>query len=158
MKRVMYALAVVMFSAVIAGPAMGQSAFVGTWKLNVAKSKFEGAPAPKSLTRTVTADGGSLKYSFEGVAADGTKVAYGFTTKLDGSDSAVSGNGMPGGADTVALKKVSDHKIEGHTKKGGKEIGKVAAEVSADGKTSTVKTEGKVDGKEVKAEQVYEKQ
>jgi len=159
MKRVVYLVAMMVLAAVAAGPLMAQAnPFVGTWKLNVPKSKYEGAPAPKSLTRTVTAEGSALKYSFEGEAADGSKISYSFTSKLDGSDSAVTGVGMAGGADTVALSKLSAHKITGVTKKGGKEIGKVLVDISVDGKTITVKTSGKIDGKEVKTEQVYDKQ
>jgi hypothetical protein len=159
MKRVGYLVAMMVLVAIAAGPLMAQAnPFVGTWKLNVSKSKYEGAPAPKSLTRTVTAEGSSLKYSFEGEAADGSKISYSFTSKLDGSDSAVTGVGMAGGADTVALSKISAHKITGITKKDGKEIGKALVNLSMDGKTVTVKTSGNIDGKEVKAEQVYDKQ
>ena len=159
MKRSLCVLAMLMVAAVTAGSVMAQAnPFVGTWKLNVAKSKFEGAPAPKSLTRTVTADGVGLKYSFDGVAADGSKLSYSFTSNLDGKDSAVTGTGMPGGADTVMLKKVSATKTEGVTRKGGKEVGKASSEVSKDGKTTTVTTSGMLDGKEVKAVSVYEKQ
>lgn len=49
--------------------------------------------------------------------------------------------------------------MEGALKKGGKEIGKVVAKVSSDGKVSTVKTKGKTeDGKDISAESVYDKQ
>lgn len=160
MKRILYGLAMVVVSAAMSNCLMAQtSPFVGTWKLNVAKSKYEGAPTPKSMTRTVTAEGGGLKYSLEGEAADGSKTSFSFTSKLDGSDAAVIGSGMPGGADTIALTKVSAHKVTGISKKGGKEIGKVTSEVSKDGKTTTVVTRAKTaDGKEVKATSVYEKQ
>lgn len=159
MKRSLYLVWMMVLTAVVAGPLMGQAnPFVGTWKLNVANSKFEGVAAPKSLTRTVMADGAGLKYSFEGVAADGSKMSYSFTSNLDGKDSAVSGNGMPGGADTVAIKRVSANKVEAVTRKGGKEVGTSKSEVSADGKTTTLTTVGKVDGKEVKSAQVFEKQ
>jgi hypothetical protein len=160
MKRVVYLLALLVTAVVVAGSLMAQekNPFVGTWKLNLAKSKYEGAPAPKSLTRTVTAEGGGLKYSFEGEAADGSKISYSFTSKLDGSDSAVSGVGMAGGADTVALAKVSEHKITAASKKGGERIGTSLVDLSLDGKTVTVTTKGKIDGKEVKTKQVYEKQ
>jgi hypothetical protein len=159
MKRVFYLVVMMVLAAVAAGPLMAQAnPFVGIWKLNLSKSKYAGAPAPKSLTRTVTAEGGALKYSFEGEAADGSKISYSFTSNLDGSDSAVSGVGMAGAADTVALSKLSAHKITGVTKKGGKKIGQVLVDISNDGKTVTVKTTGTIDGKEVKAEQVYDKQ
>jgi hypothetical protein len=54
---------------------------------------------------------------------------------------------------------VNPHKIEGTLAKGGKEVGKVVAEVSKDGKITTVKGKGKtVEGKEYSSESVYEKQ
>ena len=37
---------------------------VGTWKLNLTKSKYDPGPMPKSLTRTVEADGDGVKYTF----------------------------------------------------------------------------------------------
>jgi len=159
MKRLIDFFVLLVAVAVVAGTLMAQTpSFVGTWKLNLAKSKYAGSPAPKSLTRTVTADDPGLKYSFEGEAADGSKISFSFTSKLDGSDAVVSGVGMPGGADAVALTKLSAHKMTGVQKKSGKEIAKVSVDLSNDGKTLTVKTSGKVDGKAVKADQVYEKQ
>ena len=163
MKRLVNLLALLVAAAVVVGPLMAQesptvTSFVGTWKLNLAKSKYEGAPPAKSLTRTVTADGGGLKYSFEGEAADGSKISYSFTSKLDGSDSAVSGVGMTGGVDSVALRRTSAHKMVGVLKKGGEKIGTAVVALSTDQKTVTVDTKVKIDGKEVKAEQVYEKQ
>jgi hypothetical protein len=161
MKRLINFFALLVAGAVVAGTLMAQMhppSFVGTWKLNLAKSKYEGTSAPKSLTRTVTAEGQGLKYSFEGEAADGSKISYGFTTNLDGKDSAITGVGMPAGADAVALEKPSVHHISGVMKKGGAKIGSVTSAISPDGKTVTVNTKARVDGKEVKTEQVYEKQ
>jgi hypothetical protein len=163
MKRLINLLALLVLTVVVAGTLMAQTepsvgTWVGTWKLNLAKSKYEGTQAPKTLTRTVTAEGTGLRYSFEGEAADGSKISYGFTSKLDGSDSAVSGVGMPAGADTAALGRTSAHKITGVLKKGGAKIGTVWADISSDGKTVTVDTKGKIDGKEVKTHQVYDKQ
>ena len=115
MKRLINLFALLVATAVVTGTLMAQTkpSFVGTWKLNLAKSKYEGSQAPKSLTRTVTAEGSGLKYSFEGEAADGSKISWGFTSKLDGSDSTVSGVGMPAGVDTVSLEKTSVHKMAG---------------------------------------------
>ena len=160
MKRLFNLLALLVVIVVVAGTliAQTQTSFVGTFKLNLAKSKYEGGQAPKTLTRTVTADGTGLKYSFEGEAADGSKISFGFTSKLDGSDAAVSGVGMTGGADTVALERMSAHKLTGVLKKGGAKIGTVWTAIGPDGKTVTVNTKTKVDGKEVKTHQVYDKQ
>jgi hypothetical protein len=160
MRGSLCVLVFALFAAVVAAPVFAQdNPFLGTWKLNVAKSKFEGAPAPKSLTRTVTADSSGVKYSFAGVAADGNSYAYSFETTYEGKDSPVTGTGTPDGADTIARKRIKAHKVEGTLKKSGKEVGKVVAEVSKDGKISTVTMKGKTtDGKEASTVSIYDKQ
>jgi hypothetical protein len=66
---------------------------------------------------------------------------------------------MPGGADTIAIKRVGTNKAEATLKKGGKEIGKSQAEVSKDGLVSTVKSKGKTpDGRDFSTDSVYDKQ
>src|SRR5271168_3299887 len=81
-----FAVAVVCLA--LAGSMFADSkALVGTWKLNLDKSKFPAGQMPKSQTRTVSADGDNVTYKFEGVRADGTAVSFSFTSKLDGKDS-----------------------------------------------------------------------
>ena len=88
MKRFLEIVAIVALAVVGSGPLHGQSnSLVGTWKLNVAKSKFNPGPALKSMTRTVEAQGDGVKYTFEGVAADGTVIAYGFFVSIQLSPS-----------------------------------------------------------------------
>jgi hypothetical protein len=160
MKRFLTGFLFLVITSVFCGPLLAQgNPFVGTWKLNVAKSKFEPGPAPKSQTRTVVAEGEGAKYSFEGVRADGTPYSYSFTANYDGKDYPITGAGAPGGADTIAIKRVGTHKAEATLKKGGKEVGKSEAEVSKDGTVSTVKSKGKTpDGKEYSFESVFDKQ
>jgi hypothetical protein len=87
MKRLLLFATVVALSLVTSGALLAQSnPQIGTWKLNVAKSNFGGTPAPKNETRTVEAQGDGAKYSFEGVGADGSSIAWSFTTKYDGYD------------------------------------------------------------------------
>jgi len=159
MKHSLVVLALA-FCTSVSGPLLAQdNPFVGTWKLNTTKSKYEPAPGPKTVTRTIVAQGTGANYSFEGVGADGASFAYSFSTNYDGKDSAITGTGAPGGADAIALKRVSSRRVEGTLKKDGQELGKVVAEVSKDGKISTVRTKGKTaDGKELNSETVYDKQ
>ena len=159
MKRSLVVLAFVISTA-LSGLLLAQdNPFIGTWKLNTAKSKSVPGPGPKSLTRTIVAEGSGAKYTFEGVRADGSSYTYGFSTNYDGKDSPITGEGAPGGADSIALTRVSPRKTEGTLKKDGKEISKVVAEVSKDGKVATVKAKGKTaDGKEFSSDGVYDKQ
>lgn len=159
MKTVLRMLAVSVL-AVLAGSAVQaqSSPLVGTWKLNVAKSKFDPGPAPKSLTRTVAAQGDGVKYTFEGVGADGKPLSYGFSVNFDGKDNPVSGS-MPGGADTISAKRTDANHYVATTKKGGKVLGTAKVEVSKDGRTTTVESTGtNAAGVNTHDVQVYDKQ
>ncbi len=134
------------------------SAFVGTWKINLEKSTYPAGPAPKSLTRTITADGDNVTYSFEGTAADGSALKYSFTVKYDGKDYPITGTG-PIGSDHISLKQVNSHMTQGTLKKSDKVVATVHTTVSHDGKTATVNSKGTdKDGKPIKQTQVYDKQ
>jgi hypothetical protein len=160
MKRAFWLVCVLVLSTVAAGTLPAQSnPFIGTWKLNLSKSKFDGIPAPKSLTRTVVADGAGANYTFSGEDADGKPIEYSFTSHFDGKDCAVTGSGMPGGADTVAMTRVNSNMIRTVLKKGGTAIGVSNTEVSRDGKVSIVKVGGVYpDGKKFNMVSVYDEQ
>ena len=145
---------------VLAGSAVEAQSnpLVGTWKLNVAKSKFDPGPGPKSLTRTVAAAGDGVKYTFAGVAADGKPLSYGFSVSFDGNDHPIDGS-MPGGADTISAKRTDANHYVATTKKGGKVLGTAKVEVSKDGKVTTVEASGtNAAGAKTHDVQVYDKQ
>src|SRR5258708_33897590 len=123
MKRFLFVLSFLVIVSVASGPLLAQgNPFVGNWKLNLAKSKFEPGPAPKSQTRSVVAEGEGAKYSFQGVGADGTSFAYSFTVNYDGKDNPITGTGPPGGADTIRVKLVSSNKHESMFTKAGQSV------------------------------------
>jgi hypothetical protein len=131
---------------------------VGTWKLNLTKSKYDPGPLPKSLTRTVEVNGDGVKYTFAGVAADGTAIAYGFSVTFNGKDNPVSGS-MPSGADTISAKRIDANHYVATLKKGGKDVGTSKVAVSKDGKVTTVDVTGTTaSGAKEHDVQVYDKQ
>jgi hypothetical protein len=158
MKRLLGYFAVVFLAAAV-GPTLAQSnPGLGTWKLNVEKSKYTGVPAPKDLTRTLEADGGSVKYTFTGTSQDGSAISYSFTVKYDGKDYPVTGS-MPGGADTISFKAVDAYNNQATQKKDGKVIGTAKVVISKDGKVTTVTAHGKdASGKSISYVSVYDKQ
>jgi hypothetical protein len=160
MKRRSSIFAVAVVCLALAGSMFADStAFVGTWKLNLDKSKFPAGQAPKSLTRTVSADGDTVTYKFEGVGPDGAALTYGFASKLDGKDSEVTGTGMPYGADHIAIKQQNSHMTSATLKKGDKIVGTSSATVSHDGKTLTLTSKGTdANGKPTKSVSIYDKQ
>jgi hypothetical protein len=159
MKRVLQIVAVALLAVVGSSPLYAQSnPLVGTWKLNVTKSKYDPGPAPKSLTRTVETQGDGIKYTFDGVSADGKAVAYGFAVKFDGKDNPIMGS-MPSGADSIAAKRIDSNNYEATLKKGGKVIGMSKVTVSKDGKVTTVDSKGtNAAGEKTHDVQVYDKQ
>ena len=159
MKRLLRFVAITLLAFAGSATLRAQSnPLVGTWKLNVAKSKFDPGPGYKSLTRTVEAQGDGVKYTFEGVGADGKPVAYGFSVKFDGKDNPISGS-MPSGADTISGKRIDANHYVATLKKGTKAIGTSKVTVSKDGKVTTVDSTGTTaSGATEHDVQVYDKQ
>lgn len=159
MRQVLRFLAISLLAVVASSTLRAQdNPLVGTWKLNVAKSKFVPGPAPKNLTRTVEAQGDGVKYTFDGVAADGKSISYGFSVQFDGKDNAISGS-TPSGADTISAKRVDSNHYVATQKKGGKVLVTSKVSVSKDGKVTTVDAMGtNADGAKTHDVQVYDKQ
>jgi len=159
MKRLLQFVAITVLAFAGSAALQAQSnPLVGTWKLNVTKSKFDPGPGYKSLTRTVEAQGDGVKYTFAGVAADGKPIAYGFSVKFDGKDNPISGS-MPSGADTISAKRTDSNDFVATLKKGGKDIGTSKVAVSKDGKVTTVDSTGTTaSGGKERDVQVYDKQ
>jgi hypothetical protein len=135
--------------------AFAADAIDGTWKLNVAKSKFSD-PAPKSGTRvyTETADGATLDQKM--VGADGKEMSMHVILAYDGKAHPITGNPD---ADSGTGKAINAHSSDFTLTKGGKVVGSVHRVVSADGKTLTVNNKGThADGKAYDDTLVFDKQ
>ena len=137
MKRNAAVATFAMLMLAVTGPLLAQNPSLGTWKLNVAKSKYNPGPAPKSLTRTLEGQGDRVKYSFEGIAADGSALSYSFTVAYDGKDYPVTGS-APEGADSISFSKPTAGSVEATLKKGGEAVLISSVKVSADGKVTTI--------------------
>jgi len=138
MKRLIAFAALTVLACAAATTLLAQNPLVGTWKLNVAKSKYNSGAAPKSLTRTVEAQGDKMKYTFAGVSADGSALTYTFTVSYDGKDYPITGSGAPGGADTITIKQVTPTSYDSILKKAGQPVLTTTVQVSKDGKTTTL--------------------
>lgn len=157
MKHVLLFVGAVVLSLTVATTAQS-SPLVGTWKLNIDKSKYNPGPAPKELTRTIVADGKSVKYTFAGTSGDGKAISYGFTVKFDGKDYPVTGT-IPNGADSISFTSSDANHYVATQKKAGKVVATSTVSISADGKVTTVEINGTTaDGKPEHDTQVYDKQ
>jgi len=138
-----------------AAHAQAPKGLIGTWKLNIAKSKFSPGPAPKSMTLVYSAAGEGLKVVADLTPAEGAAQHWEMTGNYDGKDNPVTGNPA---ADTISFKKVDDHRGESTFKKDGKVTATNHRVLSADGKTLTITSKGTTaDGKPRTDVQVFEK-
>lgn len=122
-------------AAITALVAFGADKSLGTWKLNIEKSKFDPPPGPlKSLTMTREAAGDDgVKVTVTGEQQNGKPIDSSYTAKYDGTDTPVTGAPW----DTIALKRVNASSFTTVTKKGGKVYGRNRVTISPDGKTMT---------------------
>ena len=128
--------------------------FVGTWKLNVAKSKYVPGPPPQSSTRTWDASGMVM---VSGVNAAGKSLSYGYTIKDDGKDYPTMG-AIPNTADKIMSKKVDANTFQATFTKAGTQVETTSFKVSDGGKTLTIHAKGKTPAGEFDNLQVWEKQ
>src|SRR4029453_1299745 len=129
---------------------------IGTWKLNVAKSKYSPGPMPQSLTVKVEPAGQGEKVTAEFVNADGTRTTTQYTANFDGKNSPLTGSQI---ADTVSLKRVDARTTVRTDKKGDKVAQTLTRVVAQDGKTMTVTTKGtNAQGQAVNNVAVFDKQ
>ena len=138
--------------------ALGTDNTIGTWKLNVEKSKYSPAPMPvKTLTVTRESSDGGVKVTATGEQTSGTALNGSYTAKYDGKEVKVTGN-LP--YDTVALKQVNANTLTDERKKtGGSYHATSRVVVSNGGKTMMTTTKGtNTEGKAFTSTFVFEKQ
>jgi hypothetical protein len=155
MKRRIGVLAALVIVLAAGSVLLAQSnPFVGTWKLNLEKSKYDPGPAPQSQTRTWD-DSGMVMVN--GVGATGKPFSYGYSIKGDGKESPTMG-AIPNKADMISTKKVDANTYEAKFMKAGKQVETTTFKVSNGGKTLTIDAKGTPDAGFVENVQVLEKQ
>ena len=130
---------------------------IGTWKLNLAKSKYSPGPPPRSGTSIWEAVGQGLRITYEGIDAQGnpTKTDFGVIS-FDGKS--YPATGAPA-YDASSYKQVNASTFEFTRTKAGRVVQTETTVLSADGKSRTNTTTG-VDekGQQINNVTVYDKQ
>ncbi len=101
-KQMLIIAAGIILALALASIAVAADPHDGTWKVNVAKSKYNPGPAPKSLVTKRETQSSGIKTIFDGVDAGGKTLHYEYTATLDGKDCPVIGNAS---FDAISLKK-----------------------------------------------------
>jgi len=129
---------------------------VGRWKLNLEKSKFTPGPPPKSQTLNFEGVGQDFKNTAETIDAQGQTTKIVFMHIYDGKPHPTTGNPL---FDATTYTRVDDHHVKWIRSKADKPVQTGTNEISADGKTFTVSTEGiGPNGQPISSVAVYEKQ
>lgn len=159
-RRRLFAIATFVVLALSAsGSVLAQTdPFLGTWKLNVKKSKFVPGPPRKSETRIVESSPMGFNVSIKRVNGDGSAQEYEYTANLDGKSYPIIGQG-PSGADSIATNLSAPNTIQSTLNKDGKVVATWTSVVSKDGKVLTITTKGmNASGNSSNSVAVYDKQ
>lgn len=144
-RRWLLSLCLLAAVAVFAIPVAAQApdSWLGIWKLNVAKSKWDaGSSAPKSQTvAQVAITGGGMKSNVDMVDSQGKSIHTELTTMFDGKPTVVSG--AADAKTTRVYKRIDGRTYEFSTLVNNKVTSTTRSVTSADGKTRTVTTTGK---------------
>ena len=123
-----------------------KDSLVGTWKLNLEKSKNDPAPTgppPQSVMRTFEDRGGGVFVATtEATMADGKKNLVVVAFKRDGKPYPLATNGGGQNITTMAFKKVGANHNEHTTAINGKVVNTGTETVSPDGKVYTEERKG----------------
>jgi hypothetical protein len=157
-RRSILLLALLSAAFATAGSQMGltqSDLLIGTWKLNVDKSKFSPGPPPKSQTLNFQRVGQDLQNTAETVDAQGQVTKIVFMHIYDGKPHPTTGNPL---FDATTYTPVDDHHVKWVRSKVDKPVQTGTNEISADGKTFTVSTEGiGANGQPISSVAVYER-
>ncbi len=139
-----------------AGPqGHGPLGLIGTWKLNLAKSKYTASPAPKTaIIHYFWWDGDSLKHKIERLNEKGevAGVAGQWIAKYDSADHLAGGEGES----KVSLKRLDARTSEMTEGIPGKPLSHFRQVVSPDGKALTITR--KIDGQDGEDVLVHDRQ
>jgi len=128
---------------------------LGTWKLNVGKSKYRIGTPPKSQTRVYEPHEQGVKATITTVYADGRSTTVEYTANYDALEYPVTGTQD---VDTIALKKVGSRTAEAVLSHAGKVMATARRVISEDGSTLTIEYQGELLGERVDYTAVYDKQ
>jgi hypothetical protein len=145
---------------VVSATAQGQATdpWIGTWKVNLAKSTYSPGPAPKTAgTVKIESAPNAIKTTIDGADAKGQPTHTESVSTFDGKDTPV--DGAPALNTTTALKRIDGRTFEAQGKVGGKPTVTTRVVVAADGKTMTATQTGQdIKGQAVKNVIVLERQ
>ena len=131
------ALLVLLLSATLAMRAADP--VIGTWHLNVEKSRYDPGPPPKSQTRIYREEDGGVKAVVITVYKNGNSDTVHYAANYDGKEHPVKS--YPD-TDGILMKRIDDYAAESILTHAGRTTGIARRIVSSDGLTMTITFKG----------------
>jgi hypothetical protein len=156
LTRVVLVFLTILFAAALPQSGFAQSnPLVGSWKLNLQKSKYSAGPAPRSATLKYQAEGQNLKRTNEGTDAAGNSANNEWMNVFDGQPHPSPGPGY----DASAYTRIDPNTFHFTRLKSAKIVQSGFGVLSGNGKTFTVTTIGTgPNGEQINNVAVYDKQ
>lgn len=130
-----FVLASLLGAFAVGALAQTQPVYVGTWKINLAKSDYGAATPPRTYTASFKAVENGFSCITDQVTSDGKAVHYEYTVKFDGRDYPVMGYPR---YDAISVKKLDDRSWDWSMKKDGVVVSAGTTSYSPDGKVRTL--------------------
>jgi hypothetical protein len=128
---------------------------LGVWKLNLARSRFNPGPAPRSQTRTYIETPKGIQVTIRSVAVNGRSSTIEFPERYDGKDYPVQGSDV---ADALALVRINDYMAEATMKHAGRAVATAKRQITDEGKTLIISYQEPSAEHPVDNQLVYDKQ
>jgi hypothetical protein len=140
----------------LAGTLSAADVFIGTWKMNPAKSKYkEGAP-PREQIATITISGGDMTVHVAAVTSDGRNTLVYYSIPAEGGVGKMSETSPA--YDGISGKHIGPNEREITRWKAGKAVFTARSTITADGNTMYTFSKGiSPTGKPVDAAIVYDR-
>jgi hypothetical protein len=135
-------------------PTATETALIGTWQLDLAKSKYFPGPAPRSETRIYTATPEGVHGVIRRLHADGHLETIEYLANYD-NEMAVTGTPT---YDAIKLRKVDEFTSESVLSHAGMVFGTAKRVLSRDGKTMTIEFTRRTNEDTVSNTALYHKQ
>jgi len=132
-------------------PARGEQALLGVWQLDLARSTYFPGPAPRSETRTYTADPQGVLGVIKRVYADGHADTIEYRADFD-REQIVTGTPA---YDAITLKKIDDFTAESTLSHAGMVYGTARRTIAPDGGTLTITFQRKTSEDTIRNVAVY---
>jgi hypothetical protein len=128
---------------------------LGVWKLNLARSRFNPGPAPRSQTRTYVETPKGIQVTIRSVGVNGRSSTIEFPEKYDGRDYPVQGSEV---ADALALVRINDYMAEATMKHAGNVVATAKRLITDEGKTLIISYQEPSSEHPVNNQLVYDRQ